>query len=92
MISLLLATALAAHPSPAPAADVPLRIADAADVRALVAPRSTLRARALCAGAGRLQTGYAPTLLFREEDRKSARIRRLSEMPMADACLVESAR
>ncbi|MEW5683701.1 MAG: hypothetical protein AB1942_02155 [Pseudomonadota bacterium] len=59
----------------------------------LFAPRAiALRDRPVCAGAARLQTGYEPALLYREEDRDAARLRKLIEMPMAEACLVESAR
>lgn len=55
-------------------------------------PRTPLRESRLCEGAARLQTGYEPALLFRDEDRGSARLRKLIEMPMAKACLVETAR
>lgn len=58
-----------------------------------LAPRSVaLRDRPLCNGAARLQTGYEPALLLREQDRDTARLRKLIEMPMAEACLVESPR
>lgn len=46
----------------------------------------------LCKGAGRFQTGYEPALLFREEDRDAARLRKLIEMPMAEMCLVGASR
>jgi hypothetical protein len=56
-------------------------------------PRSiALRDRPLCAGAAKLQTGYEPALLLREQDRDAARLRKLIEMPMAAACLVEAPR
>ncbi|PZQ64474.1 MAG: hypothetical protein DI570_05210 [Phenylobacterium zucineum] len=58
-----------------------------------IAPRTiALRDRPLCNGAARLQTGYEPALLFRQQDRDAARLRKLIEMPMAEVCLVESAR
>lgn len=75
----------------APASD--LRAPEAA---ATAAPRAIFLAAArptpLCKGAGRLQTSYEPALLFRDEDRDAARLRKLIEMPMGEMCLLGSSR
>ena len=74
-----------------PAPDARPARADAPKV--FVAPRTqVLRERPMCSAAGRLQTDYEAALLFREQDRRTARLRKLIEMPMAEACLVERAR
>jgi len=82
----IIAAVLALAPASEP------RAADAARPTFATAPVASLRQRPLCAGAARLQTGYEPALLFREQDRGAARLRKLIEMPMAEACLVEGAR
>jgi hypothetical protein len=53
---------------------------------------ATNRPTPLCKGAGRLQTGYEPALLFREEDRDAARLRKLIEMPMGEMCRLGASR
>jgi hypothetical protein len=47
-----------------------------------------LRAPAHCKDAARIETGFEPALLFREQDRANARARRLIDLPPAEACLV----
>ena len=48
-----------------------------------------LQSHRLCKGAGRLQTSLAePALLFRPQDRDAARMRKLIELPPAEACLL----
>ncbi|RAK67451.1 hypothetical protein [Phenylobacterium kunshanense] len=62
-------------------------------LRTFVAPpASLLRDAAPCQGAGRFQTGYEPALLFRDEDRDTARLRKLIEMPMGEMCLLGGSR
>jgi hypothetical protein len=52
----------------------------------------TLRDGRFCKGAGRFQTSLAePALLFREQDRYAARLRKLIELPPAEACLLGDA-
>lgn len=50
--------------------------------------RGFLRRPSHCKAAARIQTGFEPALLFREQDRDAARLRRLIDLPPAEACLV----
>lgn len=47
-----------------------------------------VRAPSRCKAAARIQTGFEPALLFREQDRANARARALIDLPPAEACLV----
>ena len=47
-----------------------------------------LTARMHCKDAVRLQTGFEPALLYREQDRANARARRLIDLPEGAMCLV----
>ncbi len=53
--------------------------------------RGFLRRPSHCRDAARIQTGFEPALLFREQDRDAARLRRLIDLPPAEACLVGTA-
>ncbi len=65
------------------------RVVDAPAARTFIAPPAApLREAAPCKSAGRFQTGYEPALLFREEDRDAARLRKLIEMPAGEMCLI----
>ena len=50
-----------------------------------------IAARMHCKDAVRLQTGFEPALLLREQDRAAARPRRLIDLPQGAMCLVGAA-
>jgi hypothetical protein len=50
--------------------------------------RGFVRRPTHCKDAARFQTGFEPTLLFREEDRAAARPRLLIDLPPAEGCLL----
>ena len=47
-----------------------------------------IAARMHCKDAVRLQTGFEPALLFREQDKAAARARKLIDLPQGAMCLV----
>lgn len=82
MLALLAAATLAGSP---PAVDRTLL------GRAFEASRFAsgfLRTPSHCGDAARIQTGFEPTLLYREQDKAAARLRRLIDLPPGELCLV----
>jgi hypothetical protein len=85
MLALLAAATLAAtHPAQAGAE----ALASFPPIAALNLDDRFGRWPSHCKDAARIQTGFEPALLFREQDRDAARLRRLIDLPPAEACLV----
>ena len=89
MLALIAAMTIAAV-APEPAAAPPRVQLVKPPLFAMLQP-DQLAARRHCRDAARFQTGYEPTLLFREQDRPNARARRLIDLPNGAYCLVGEA-
>ena len=94
MLALIAAATVAMAPPPAER----MTMAQLSEIpRARLLPANpgvtlTLRDGRFCKAAGRFQTSLAePALLFREQDRDAARLRKLIELPPAEACLLGDA-
>lgn len=86
MLALLAAMTVAAAPAE------PQAVPPANPGRLVVARRQLnpdeMTAQLRCKDAARLLVGYEPALLFREQDRADARVRRLIDLPQGAMCLV----
>lgn len=92
MLAMLVAVTMAATPAATPVAGAPVA-APPRVARFVLAeqPRAFLQRSGVCKAAGRLQTAYEPALLYRDQDRDAARLRKLIELPEATACLLGGA-
>lgn len=90
MLALLAVAALAASdPTPAsPEAILPAPLSLAGRLLEGRRLAGFLRSPSHCSDAARFETGFEPALLFRDQDRDAARLRRLIDLPPAEACLV----